>query len=177
MSVPEVQFVLDAVKDNLVGAGNAGAGYFGAGYDSLDDIPVRRIDRDNSDILEADIHTHSAELQEANFVGAGFQTRDATPIGTEYDHRVQNAVGVRIEGAHVSEYGHIDPTGKDGVPWRQFVQGVRTAITHERTFPDSGAGNTSYTHLELTNGSDQSSDYSDYFRYDFDVLFVGFEAL
>lgn len=177
MSAPEVAFVLDAVDDNLTGGGNAGAGYFGAGHDDLEDLPVERIDRDDSDILERGIHRASDDLNRSVYVGAGLATRTTSPIGTEYDHDLQTAVGVRIEAAHHSEWGKVDPSGDNGVPFDEIVQGVRAAILQEREFPSPERGNTEYTHLALANDQDRSADYADYYRYDFDVLFEGFETL
>lgn len=196
MTVAEIDFVLTAIKDNLVGGGNAGGGFFGAGYDSLDDVPVERVDRENSTNLDkagnvpdldGPIHEHSDDLTRGtNFVGAALATNTGTPIGTEYDRRDERVVGVRIEGAHVSEWGSIDPyhgtadeTSRDyeTCRWDDLVQGIRWSILHERTFPDAGRPTFSFTHLELTNEQSLASNYGDYYRYDFDVVLTGFEAL
>lgn len=164
MSVPEVQFVLDAIDSN-----------YGT---PLSNVPLERIDRDNSDILEQDVHSISGELQRTNFVGATLATLDPQAIGTEYDHDLQAVVGVRIEGAHHSEWGHIDPDGTNGVEWWRLKKNIRRAILAEREFPAvANRPDTTYTDLQFANESDDASDYKDYYRYDFDVLFNGFETL
>lgn len=160
---PEVEFVLDAIDSNY--------------GEALEDVPLKRVDRDNSDILEDDVHTRTGKLEETNFVGARFADRSPTPIGTEYDHRIEAVVGVRIEGMHHSEYGHIDPDGVEGVDWDELVRKIRRAILTERKFPDVGRSDTGYTYLSLANEVDTSSEYADYYRYDMDILFFGFEEL
>lgn len=164
MTAPEVQFVLDAIDSN-----------YGT---PLADVPLERIDRDASEILEQDVHTVTAELRGSNYVGATLADRTTDAIGTEYDHDVQAVVGVRIEGLHHSKWGHVDADGSDGVPWDDLVQTIRRAILQERTFPSvSDRPNTTYTDLRTANDQDLSSNYADYYRYDFDVLFNGFEDL
>lgn len=164
MTAPEVQFVLDAIDSN-----------YGT---PLADVPLERIDRDNSDILEQSIHDVSAELQDSNYVGATLADRSTTAIGTEYDHDIETVVGVRIEGAHHSEWGHVDPDGSDGVAWDTLVRTIRRAVLQEREFPSvSNRPNTTYTWIEERNFTDLSADYSDYYRADVDFVFQGFETL
>lgn len=164
MTTPEVQFVLDAIND-----------HYGT---ALSNVPLERIDRDNADILEQSVHSISGELERTNFVGATLASRDPQAIGTEYDHDIQAVVGVRIEGAHHSEHGHIDPDGSNGVEWWRLKKNIRRAILTDREFPAvSNRPNTTYTDLQFANENDQSDDYADYYRYDFDVLFNGFETL
>lgn len=192
---PEVKFVLDAIEQHLVGGGNSGAGFFGAGHDDLSDVPLERIDRDHSvnldkagglADLDGPIHEHSADLEGMNYVGASSAGTTSTPIGTAYDHRDERVVGVRIEGVHASEYGAIDPyAGTEHEKareyptcrWDDLVQGIRWSILRERTWPDTGRPNVAFTDLQLTNESDVSRDWADYYRYDLDVVLSGFEDL
>lgn len=139
--------------------------------------PLKRVDRDESRILEGDLRKRKGDLQDANFVGATLADRDPTPIGTEYDHAVEAVVGVRIEGLHHSEYGHIDPDGVEGIPFDSLVRRLRDAVLAERTFPNVGSADGTYTDLQIANEAPQSSDYRDYYRHDFDVLFHGYEDL
>lgn len=153
------------------------------------DHPLRRVDRDNSQVYEgaqtvdmsSPIRDRTGDLQEANFVGASLADRSGTPIGTEYDLDLETVVGIRIEGAHHSEWGHIDPAGTDGVVFEgadgSLVEQIRSAIYDGRRFPDAGRVDVSFTHLTITNEVSQSSDWADYYRYDFDVVFDGFEEL
>jgi len=149
--------------------------------------PLRRINRDTSRVYETDqiidletpIEERSQELEEANYVSVTLASRDATPIGTEFDHQIDTVVGVRIEGLSGTggTYGHIDPAGNDGVVWSDLVNDIRRELMAGRTFPDAGRATVSFTDVTITNESDQSSDYADYYRYDFDLRFDGFEAL
>lgn len=139
--------------------------------------PLKRVNRDESEILEDDIRERKGELQDANFVGATFANRSTDAIGTEYDHAVEAVVGVRVEGLHHSEWGHIDPDGVEGIDFDELVRRLRDALLAERTFPNVGSPDGTYTDLQITNEAPQSSDYRDYYRHDFDVVFNGFEDL
>jgi hypothetical protein len=170
---PAVQHVLDLIEAEW--PDTAG---------SFDRVPLERIDRDNSTLVSDDGHDErirSAELQTTNYVSATFADRSTTPIGTEYDHDLEVVVGVRIEGLHADEHGHVDPdadlTGGSPVPWAELVDAVRRAILAGREFPDTGAANVGYTDLRVTNEAPDAAAYGDYYRTDFDVVFNGFESL
>lgn len=165
MSAPEVQWVLDQLQSVV---NNQPADY-----------PLERIDRDNSEILEGSVDTRRAELQDANYVGAALVDRSTSPIGTEYDHDVEAVVGVRIEG-YSGDFGNIDPDGQDGVVFAGdggLVEQIRDAVLVKRTFPAAGGSDTEYTHVAIQNEAPQSSNYADYWRHDFDLVFSGFETL
>ena len=164
MSAPEVEWTL-AQLGSVVGSLTT---------------PLKRVDRDESRILEGDIRKRTAELEKANYVGAALADRTPTPIGTEYDHALETVVGVRIEGLHHSEWGHVDSDGVEGIPFGDdggLVDRIRDAILAKRRYPDAGRTNVTYTNLTVTNEASQSSNYADYYRYDFDVVFDGFEDL
>lgn len=164
MTAPEVQVILDAIDD-----------HYGT---LLADVPLERIDRDNADNIDTDTHGISEELTRTNIVSATLATADPTPIGTEFDHRIQAIVGVRIEGAHRSEFGHIDPEGIDGEPWDDLREGVRRAIMTEREYPDvPDRSDTNYTWIQELNSNDSSSEYANYYRFDADYAFHGYETL
>jgi hypothetical protein len=78
---------------------------------------------------------------------------------------------------HESKFGHVDPDGGAGVPWEELKQRIRSALYDGRTFPDAGRTNVAFTDLQLVNDAPQSSNYQDYYRWDVDVLFDGFEDL
>ena len=89
-------------------------------------------------------------------------------------------VGIRIEGLHHSEWGHVDPDGVEGIPFDAdggLVDKIQRALLAQRTYPAAGGTAVTYTDLRVTNEAPQSSNYSDYFRTDFDVVFNGFEDL
>jgi len=171
MTHPAVQTILDAIADN-----------WSAG--SFADIPLERIDRDNSELLDGGVRSHTEDLQDSNYVGATLADRSADPIGTEYDHRLEVVVGVRIEGAHHSEWGYVNPdaslppaTAGDPVPWQPLVDEIRTAILRDRREPTTGETDIDYLDLQITNEAPQSADYGDYYRHDVDVLLTGYETL
>lgn len=142
--------------------------------------PLKRIDRDNSEFFEGGIRNRTAELRKANYVGASLADVSSTPIGTEYDHDREAVVGVRIEGLHHSEYGYVDPSGSDGIAFSSdggLVDRIRDALLVERQYPAAGGADVTYTDLQIANEAPQSSDYSDYFRHDFDILLSGYETL
>ncbi|WP_135852611.1 hypothetical protein [Halorussus salinus] len=142
--------------------------------------PLQRIDRDESEFFDDGIRSRTAELRKTNAVGASLADVTNDPVGTEYDHAREAVVGVRIEGLHESEFGYIDPGGSDGIPFSGgggLVDRIRDALLVNRTYPDAGGTGVTYTGLRLVNESNQSSNYQDYFRHDFDIVFNGYEEL
>jgi len=150
--------------------------------------PLRRVDRDDSEVYETGqtvdmatpIRERSGELQEANYVGVRLADRSPEPIGTEYDHRLETVLGVRIEGLDASAYGHVDPDGTDGVAFDGaggLIPQIREAILSARTFPDAGRPAVGYTDARLANETNRSANYADYYRYDFDIVLRGYENL
>jgi len=171
MTHPAVDFVLSAIKDNW------SAGSFG-------DIPLERVDIDNSLLVDEDVRRDDPDPQRQNYVGARLVDRAPTPIGTEYDHELETVVGVRVVGLHHSESGYINPdnslppaTAGDPVPWYDLKKEIRDAILADRTFPDTGQADIDFTDLRLANDTSASADHGDFYRQDFDVLFSGFEEL
>ena len=139
--------------------------------------PLRRVDRDESELFESDIRERKGELEKANYVGAALDDRSTTARGPGYDHHVEAVVGVRIVGLHHSEWGHVDPDGVDGIPWDELVRRIRDALLAERNYPSINSPDGTYHTLEITNESPQSANYRDYYRHDFDVLLHGEEDL
>jgi hypothetical protein len=143
-------------------------------------VPLRRVDRDDSRILDGGVRSRKADLQTANYVGVTLADVSNSPVGTEYDHEREAVVGVRIEGLHYSKHGHVDPEGSDGVPFGEaggLVDRVRDALLVERTWPDAGGTNVTYTDLRVTNESPQSDNYQDYYHWDCDIVFNGYREL
>ncbi|MFC4549381.1 MULTISPECIES: hypothetical protein [Halorussus] len=164
MSAPEVEWVLTQLG-SVVGSLTT---------------PLKRVDRDESKILDGSIRSRTAELEKANYVGATLSDVTSQPIGTEYDHSREAVVGVRIEGLTHREFGYVDPNGSSGIPFDNdggLVSRVRDALLVERTYPNAGGANVTYTDLRITNEAPQSSNYADYYRTDFDVVFNGYEDL
>lgn len=143
------------------------------------EVPLQRVNRDESKMLDmtGQPRQRKGDLQTANFVGAHLTDRATEPIGTEYDHAVETVVGVRIEGLTHHEYGHVDPAGDSGIPWADLVRTIKQAILAERTFPQVDSDDGTYKDCFIENEAPQSSDFKDYYRYDFDVRFSGFKSL
>jgi len=168
----EVDWVLQRIDDYY---GYGAFPYGGSGYGSAP--PLKRVDRDDSEILEDNIRSRTGELQEANFVGATLASQAPTPIGTEYDHAIETTVGLRIEGLHVDEWGYVDPDGQDAPPFQHLTTAIRDALLTARTYPAAGRSGVDYHTLFFENSSPQSSDWEDYYRFDVDVVFRGYETL
>lgn len=171
MAHPAVDTILSAIKSN-----------WSAG--SYADIPLERVNRDDSDQLDDSIRSHTEDLQADNYVGVSYADRTPTPIGTEYDSQTDVTVNVRIEGLHVSEHGYVNPSNSlppssagDPVPWTPLVKEIRAAIEADRTFPSTGEADIDYTSLVVRNENPLAYEYGDYYRHDFDVVFEGYEEL
>jgi len=171
MTHPTVDFILDAIKTNW------SAGTFS-------DIPLERIDRDNSEILAGNVRSHTEDLQRTNYVGVAYQNRDVLPIGTGYDHDIEVVAGVRIEGLHTDEFGKVDPnvslpptSANDPVPWHDLVDEIRDTILAEKSFPDTGQSDIDFTDLQIVFEDPGSTARGDYYRHDIDVGFNGYEEL
>lgn len=142
------------------------------------DHPLKRVDRDDSEILEDSIRSRKGELQAANYVGATLADRVPEPVGSDYDHRLETVVGLRIEGLHADAYGHIDPDGVDGVQWTDgLVAEIRDALLAERHYPAAGPTGVTYTDLQFQNEAPDSAQHRDFYRHDIDIVFHGFEDL
>ncbi len=174
MTAPAVSWTLDQVA-SVVAAQPTGH-------------PLRRVDRDNALVYDGEqriematpTHEHTAALEDSNLVGVAAAEGSQTPIGAEYDLEIETIVSVRIEGLHHSEWGHIDPAGDAGVPWRGddgLVDQLRAAILASRQRPAAGRSSVSFTHLQVSNFVDRASEYGEYYRADFDIVFDGFETL
>lgn len=149
------------------------------------DHPLKRVDRDNSQVYEGSgsvdmttpLRERTEELKQANYVAARHADRSTEAIGTEYDHDIETVVSIRTEGLHHSEWGHIDPDSSDGVPWNGLILNIRRTLLAAREFPDPSASNTQYHSLFVRNEDPQSSEYSDFYRWEADVVLKGYETL
>ena len=168
----EVDFLIERIRDEY-GMGSMPAGMRPAGEAPP---PLDLIDRqDVKD--EDDIEQRKKELTRGNIVSIASVDESTTAIGTEYDHDIERVAGIRIEGLTADKYGYVDESGADGMPWPSLVRVIRRAILRARRFPDTGTPSIDYTELELTNAAPQSQTWADYYRWDVDVLFDGFERL
>ena len=139
--------------------------------------PLRRVNRDESRILEQDVRSIQGELTRANYVGVTHVDTTRDPVGTEYDADREVVVGVRVTGLTCEEHGWVDSTGQAGMPFDELVARCKDALWSERTWPAAGPSGVSYTHLQLQNESNTSEQYADFYRADWDVVFDGYEDL
>lgn len=184
MTEAEVQFVLDAIADNWPGAES-----------DLSDVPLERIDGDNSlNLDKADgvaslsgaVHEHADKLQGMAYVIARTVDVSRTYIGTAPDFDVERVVGVRLEAATAlgGGFGAIDPNEGTAdaltrpyptIAWSRLKESVVDAIEAEFAFPDPGRSGTGYKDLLPIDVVDQSANWREFYRADFDVVFSGFE--
>jgi len=170
---PEVKFVLDAL-DGVVDA-------------QPDAHPLRRVDRNSSRVYDGGgtldmtqpIHDRTDDLLQANYVSVALQTRDNDPIGTEYNLATDMVASVRVEALLYGEaYGHAHPDGKDGRPvFDDLYHDIRGALLDERTYPQDSAFRDAKLELQVVNEDYQSSEWADFFRREFDLVFRGRESL
>lgn len=112
-----------------------------------------------------------ADLAKNNVISVGTSiTRDDTPLDLYFNVRVDAAVGVRIEGVHGDEWGHIE----DHADLLALRDEAKRAIYTERQWPLYDDG---YWMLEISDGNDRSVAEKDYYRYDFTVAFSAYEDL
>jgi len=168
----EVDWVLQRIKDYY------GYGAFPYGSDGFGEAPpLERVDRDDSKLLEGNIRSRSSDLQRHNIVGATLADRVRDPIGAEYDHAVEAVVGLRIEGAHVSEYGYVDGDNEQAPSFENLRTAILDALLQERHYPGANPPGITYHTLTIENETPDSGQYADYFRYDADIVFRGYEDI
>jgi len=168
---PEVEFVLDALGSVV--------------DDQPHDHPLRRVDRDNSLIydgggrvdLTEPIKTRKGELEDSNLVGVASQSRENSPLGTNYDVETDIVLSVRVEGLHHSEWGEVDPHGQNGVDFDALYHDIRSALYADRTYPQDGEFRDAKLDIRITNEDIQDSEFGDYYRREFDLVFRGRETL
>jgi len=150
--------------------------------------PLRRVDRDNARIYEGGgtfdmdraLTERTGDLRKSNFVGATYADRSDEYLGTGPTLRIEEVVGVRAEG-YAGDWGHVDPTGTNGVVFAgtddSLVQQCIDTLYDGLAFPDAGRTDVGFKDLAISNQSPRSDDWVEYYRYDFDVVFAGFEDL
>ena len=159
----EVTWTLETIKTNWPG----------------DAFPsdLARIDRDSPEILETGERKRGVELTQWNAIAASLATRDPTPVGDDYNHRVVTTLSFRLEGVHSKEGGLIDSADH----FEQLVRYVQHAISVERSYPtvddvdQDGIGSVAYhTISPPEDETDLSDDNRDYFRRDWEHRFIGY---
>jgi hypothetical protein len=139
------------------------------------------IDRDDAESTSFAGRRVAWDLTEDNVLSvASTPERQTEAIGTEYDHRVEDAVSVRIEAAHqdAADFpGDSIAAGvSDSVAFQAIVdEAKRTILTERTSFPS--ANGVDYHTVLLEGEQNLAAEQKDYYRYDFDVVFRGYETL
>lgn len=186
MTAEEVQYVLDELGTVVDDVATEYTITHPSG--STSPVQTKRVDRDNALLydgggtfdMEQSITEMEDDLKKGNYVGARFADRDSSYIGTTPNLDTESVVGVRIIG-YSGSYGHVDPLGENGVPFQgtddALVERCMEALREGLKFPDAGRTNVAFTHLTITNESPVMAAWQEYYRYDFDIVFDGFEEI
>jgi hypothetical protein len=164
-----VRFLLEDVLDGVVN-------------NQPSDHPLRRVDRDTSTVYEtgdaigmsAAIKQRKEDLQHANYVAVASETTNPTPAGPGQRYELQTACSIRLEGLTAGEYGHIDTPTLEGVSFDALFRDVFEAVGSQMSYPDVGRSGVSYRDLKITNVDDKQSQWADFHRASFDVVFRGY---
>jgi hypothetical protein len=133
------------------------------------ETPIVRYNRRDGVRKDTGARTDGVDLSAGVVVSVGSADGPNEPIGTEYDHRIDHELTVRVEGVHETAGGTVD-TGE----WRAIKDAVETALTDERNFPTTDINILS---LKIPDESDLSDNLGDHYRCDFTVRFEGYEDL
>ena len=171
MTAPEIQWVFDTL-DTIVYQTAIEWGTEGDVPDGA--VPVRRVDRNDSDIYDGNIHTRRSDLTKSNYISAALTDDGESHGGFGDDYNAEAIVSLRIEGLtrRGGNYGHVDPSGDDGIVFREFYDAVRNALRANDRHPD--VAGRSYHTVFLENGTNRSSNYSDFYEYRLDCRFDGY---
>jgi hypothetical protein len=100
--------------------------------------------------------------------------RQQEPVGTEYDFRIEDAVGLTVEGIDTSEGGEIASPSE----FRTLQREVRQTIRAERTSYPTAGGMTYHTVVPGTvQRPPEAKNAAHYYAVTLDVAFRGFEDL
>lgn len=109
------------------------------------------------------------DLADGNVLLVGTSiSRDDQALDLYFNIKVDAAIGIRIEGVHESDRGHV----ADAADFLALVEAAKDAIWAERQWPLAG-----YYMLDIGDEHDRSVTEKDYFRYDFRVGFSGYKDL
>jgi len=139
------------------------------------------VDRDDAESASFNGRRVSFDLTEDNVISvASTPERITTPIGTEYDHRVEDGVNVRVEAAHVDAADFpgdsISAGVSGGVAFQSIVDEAKRTVLAERTSYPTVNG-VDYHTVVIENETSDVAQHKDYYRAEFDVIFRGYETL
>jgi len=153
-----------------------------------DAVTIKRVDRNDSQVydgsqtvdMSSPIHSRKEQLQRAIYIGAKETGRSRQYIGSDPDYRGGPTIRVRIDGltALGGEYGHIDPSGDNGVPFtgaNSLVRKIQDKLTTTIAFPSVSGSRGTTVDFEMVNDQNLSGNWADFYRYDFDLIFTEFQ--
>lgn len=162
MSLPDlVQTTLDFL-DTQADGGN---------WDTNNAPHPTLIDGDEMRFHSDDSRARSPHPRDANLLTVdSTPTTQNEPIGTSFQYRTQAGVRVFLESMHADGGGQV--ADKDA--FDTIVSEARRALMVDRVYPVG-----TFTHMIIQDENDRSPevDPADYFRYEFDLRYIGFEDL
>ncbi|MFC5278648.1 hypothetical protein ACFPM1_07755 [Halorubrum rubrum] len=171
MTAPETQWVFDTVAGIVDDTSLA----WGTSQDvdtDAGEVPIRRVDRNESEIFDGSIRTRKSELQTSNYISAALVDDDESHGGFGGEYDAEAIVSLRIEGLTHRKRGHIDPDGQEGIDFTTLYRRVREALKAADEWP--GVAGADYHTVFLENGTNRSSDWRDFYDYRVDVRFDGY---
>jgi len=172
MTAPEIQWVFDTLNAIVDETSLA----WGTVADVPDGaVPVRRVDRNDSDIHDGGgINSRRGELTKSNYISAALEDDVESHGGFGDDYNAEAIVSLRVEGLtrRGGNMGHVDPDGDEGIVFDEFYGAVRDVLRENDRHPN--VIGRSYHTLFLENGTNRSSNYSDFYEFRLDCRFDGY---
>jgi len=135
---------------------------------------IRRIDREEPEVLETGQRRRSIDLAGQIAVGAAEASQTREPRGTEHDYRVETELEVSVEAVHASEHGAVGSAAE----FRTVAAKVERALNAVRRYPEvdpdaDSIGRVSYHTLTVDSAEPALSQTADYYRRVLSVRLVG----
>lgn len=130
---------------------------------------LKRINRDDSEIMEDNLRSRKADLEESNFVGVSKSTEDRTPLGTDAEE-IEVLLDVRVEALHEDAFGQI--AGEQA--FNELVDSIKQAIETEATAPSiTTEHRATFVRAYIQNEEDTNQLFKDYYINEFSVRLRG----
>jgi len=132
------------------------------------------IDRRNTTRQGQRTRDAKADLSAHNAVGVGAgPTTDNQATGFDFNYRYEGGADVRVRGKAATEGGFV----ADADEWSALTDEAKRIINGHRRHPITRPGFGGAYTLMIDNYNDESQNYTENYRADFDVLFRGIENL
>lgn len=130
---------------------------------------LKRINRDDSKILEDSERSQAVDLEDANYVAANAGVRDRTQYGVGVD-RVEAVVEVDVQGLHADQFGQIS----DADEFETLVDDIKQVFRSKRFSIDVGSEDpATFVRLEINNEDALSNQYREHYHHEFNIRFIG----